>query len=82
MTSDLLGRAAAELRGSVDLDDLALAAEQAGYLLAALRLAAERHGLAPPHDVLVGMRGLRRWALAIKESQAGRTVTEKPVRPG
>ena len=28
MTSDLLGRAAAELRGAIDLDDLVLAAEQ------------------------------------------------------
>jgi hypothetical protein len=28
---------------------------------------------------LAGMRGLQRWALVIKESQAARTVTEKPV---
>jgi hypothetical protein len=82
MTSDLLGRAAAELRGPIDLDDLALAVEQAACLLAVLRLAAERHSLSPPHDVLAAMRGLRRWALTIKESQASRTVTEKPVRAG
>jgi hypothetical protein len=44
--------------------------------------AAERHRLSPPHDVLAAMRGLRRWALTIKESQASRTVTEKPVRAG
>jgi hypothetical protein len=82
MTSELLGRATAELRGAVDLDDLALAAEQAGCLLAVLGLAAERHGLTAAQDVLAGVRGLRRWALAIKESQAARTVTEKPVRAG
>jgi hypothetical protein len=82
VTSDLLGRAAAELRGATDLDELALAAEQAGCLLAVLCLAAERHGLSPPHEVLAGMRGLRRWALAIKEFQAARTVTEKPARAG
>jgi hypothetical protein len=28
---------------------------------------------------LAGMRGLQRWDMAIKESQAARTVTEKPV---
>jgi hypothetical protein len=82
MTSDLLGRAAAELRGPIDLDDLALAVEQAACLLAVLRLAAERHNLSPPHDVLAAMRGLRRWALTIKESQASRTVMEKPIRAG
>jgi hypothetical protein len=70
------------LRGAIDLDDLALAADQAGCLLGVLRLAGERHGLSSPHDVVTGMRALRRWASTIKESRTARTGTEKPVRAG
>lgn len=28
---------------------------------------------------LAGMRGVQRWDMAIKESQAARTVMEKPI---
>jgi hypothetical protein len=79
LTSELLSRAVADLRGDLDLDDLALAVGQAAILLGVLRLAAERLGAPPPHGVIAGMQGLRLWVLAIKELQAARTGTEKPV---
>lgn len=79
MTSELLGRALAELRGDLDLDDLALAAGQSAHLLGVLRLAGERLGAPPPHAVVAGMQGLRLWVLAIKELQAAGTGAEKPV---
>jgi len=79
LTSELLGRAVAELRGDLDLDDLALAVGQAAQLLGVLRLAGERRGLSPPHGVIAGMQALRLWALAIKELQAAGTGAEKPV---
>jgi hypothetical protein len=79
LTSELLSRAAAELRGDLDLDDLALAVGQAAHLLGVLRLAGEQRGAPPPHGVVVGMQGLRLWVLAIKELQAAGTGSEKPV---
>jgi hypothetical protein len=41
LRSELLGRAVAELRGDLDLDDLALAVGQAAHLLGVLRLAGD-----------------------------------------
>jgi hypothetical protein len=79
---DLLERATAELRGDVDLDDLALAAAQLAHLLGALRMAGERRALPPPHSVMAGVQGLRLWALAIKESQAAGIWPEKPISAG
>jgi hypothetical protein len=49
MTPELLGRAVAELRGDLDLDDLALAVGQSAHLLGVLSLAGERRGAPPPH---------------------------------
>jgi hypothetical protein len=79
LTSELLGQAAVELRGDIDLDDLALVVGQAANLLGVLRLAGERCGVPPPHGVIAGMQGLRLWVLAIKECQAAGTGAEKPV---
>jgi hypothetical protein len=82
VTSELLGRATAELRGDLDLDGLALAVGQAAHLLSVLRLAGERLGVSAPHGVVAGMHGLRHWVLAIKELQAAGNGTEKPISAG
>jgi hypothetical protein len=82
VTSELLGRATAELRGDLDLDHLALAVGQAAHLLGVLCLAGEQRGAPPPNGVVVGMQGLRLWVLAIKELQAAGNGTEKPISAG
>jgi hypothetical protein len=69
MTDQALGRAAAELRDLASLDELALVAGQTAWLLGVLRQAGERLGVPPPHQVMVGLQGLRLWMLAIKEAQ-------------
>jgi len=59
------------------LEELAEAASQTAYLLGVLRQAGHDLGVPPPHQVMVGLQGLRRWSLAAREAAA-----RPPARPG
>jgi hypothetical protein len=72
MRTSALNRAAVELREIACLDELSLAAGETASLLGILRMAGERLGVPTPHGIMVGLQGLRLWALAIKEAQVDR----------
>lgn len=62
---ELLVCAATEVRGA-DRTELAEAASHAAYLLGVLRVVGTDLGLRPPHQVVVGLQGLRLWSLQLR----------------
>ena len=63
----LLAQAAAQARTTRTAEELAAAAGQIAYLLGVLRQAGEELGVPPPHQVIVGLQGLRLWAVAARQ---------------
>lgn len=58
-----LGQAAADVRSSQGIDELALAVHGTAHLLTALRMAAIAHGVAAPPEVALASMALKTWAL-------------------
>ncbi len=77
MIDQLLERATAELHDTASLDELALATGQTAWLVGVLRQAGARLGVPPPHQVMVGLQGLRLWTLTIKEAQVAEPAGRK-----
>jgi hypothetical protein len=74
--AELWVAAAAEVR-EADRADLAEAASHTAYLLGVLRQVDTELGLRPPHQVLVGLQGLRRWSLQLRNLDG---PPEQPAR--
>jgi hypothetical protein len=66
IAAELLLAAAAEVRGA-DRAELAEAASHTAYLLGVLREVGTKLGPRPPHQVLVGLQGLRLWSLQLRD---------------
>jgi hypothetical protein len=63
---ELLLAAGAEVR-EADRAELANAASHTAYLVGVLRHVGTELGLRPPHQVLVGLQGLRLWSLQLRD---------------
>jgi hypothetical protein len=73
----LLEQAVTQARTTPSAEELAAAASHTAYLLGVLRQAGEQLGAPPPHQVLVGLQGLRVWSLQIRDLDG---PPDEPVR--